>query len=126
MVPDLMNRYYRHFVPSFSISFLYQHIFASMLSPVLYVVLNAGNLISFDYSVNEHSVNAYVHLSGLFFLAKLAALVQCSSFVFKYRGRKINCELVQPVQLKRTELSSLLQYWQLPLRRWRHCKTPFH
>jgi len=43
---------------------------------------------------------------GLFFLAELAALVQCSSFFFKCRRRKINCELVQLVQLKRTDLTS--------------------
>jgi len=47
---------------------------------------------------------------GLFFLAELAALVQCLSFFFKCRGRKINCELVQPVQLKRTGLSSFEKY----------------
>jgi len=40
----------------------------------------------------------------LFFSAELAALVQSSFFFFKCKGKKINYELVQPVQLKRTGL----------------------
>jgi len=45
-------------------------------------------------------------IADLFFLAELAALVQYSTFFFKCRKR--NCELVQPVQLKRTGLLSRL------------------
>jgi len=41
---------------------------------------------------------------GLFFLAKLAALVYSLSISFYIRRRKMNTELVQPVQLKRTNL----------------------
>jgi len=54
-----------------------------------------------------------LHKLDLLFLAELAVLVQCSSFFFKCRGRKIDCEL-QPVQLKRTGLyfkSQLCNIW---------------
>lgn len=40
------------------------------------------------------------HIMDLFFIAELVALVQNLSFFFQCGEKKINSELVQPVQLK--------------------------
>lgn len=45
-----------------------------------------------------------ISLRGLYFSAELVALVRSVSFSLRIRRRRINFELVQPVQLKRTDL----------------------
>jgi len=76
MVPDLMSHYYPHFVPPLSISNISTY---------------------FCFYVSSSTI-------GLFFSAKLAALVHSLSFSFYIWRRKMNTELVRPIQLKRTNL----------------------